>query len=139
MRVAVAISGDAELGRDAVQSAFATAVRERRSYRGEGPLEAWVWRIVVNEARRAGSVRRDEPIEGTSEQAVNGRATDPFGVRALVAALPDRQREVLFLRYYADLEYRAIADVLGIEPGTVAATLSAAHQSLRKRLEEARR
>lgn len=79
------------------------------------------------------------PFEARSEQAANGRSDDPFGVRGLVAALPERQREVLFLRYYADLEYRAIADVLGIEPGTVAATLSAAHQSLRKRLEEARR
>ena len=50
-----------------------------------------------------------------------------------------RQRDALFLRYYADLDYRAIADVLRIEVGTVSATLSAAHQSLRKRLEEARR
>jgi DNA-directed RNA polymerase specialized sigma24 family protein len=43
------------------------------------------------------------------------------------------------LRYYADLDYRAIADVLGIEVGTVSATLSAAHQSLRKRLQEVKR
>ena len=47
--VAAAIARDPELGREAVQSAFVTAVRERRSLRGEGP---WVWRIVVNEARR---------------------------------------------------------------------------------------
>lgn len=62
VRVAAAISSDGEAGRDAVQSAFTTAVRERRSFRGDGPLEAWVWRIVVNEARRAASARRDEPI-----------------------------------------------------------------------------
>jgi DNA-directed RNA polymerase specialized sigma24 family protein len=43
---------------------------------------------------------------------------------------------VLFLRYYADLEYRAIASVLGIRPGTVAATLNAAHQAIRAQLEE---
>jgi DNA-directed RNA polymerase specialized sigma24 family protein len=45
----------------------------------------------------------------------------------------------LFLRYYADLEYRAIADILDIEIGTVSATLNAAHQTLRKRLKEVRR
>jgi DNA-directed RNA polymerase specialized sigma24 family protein len=44
----------------------------------------------------------------------------------------------VFLRYYADLEYRAIAHVLEIEPGTVAATLNAAHRALRERLEEVR-
>jgi DNA-directed RNA polymerase specialized sigma24 family protein len=43
---------------------------------------------------------------------------------------------VLFLRYYADLGYAAIADALGIQPGTVAATLNHAHAALRKLLEE---
>lgn len=140
VRVAAAICGDGEAGRDAVQTAFVTAVRERRSFRGEGPLAGWVWRIVVNEARRLAREPQAEALGAkASGWAPNGGSDDPFGVRALIAALPGRQREVLFLRYYADLEYRAIAEVLAIEPGTVAATLSAAHQTLRKRLEEARR
>ena len=50
--------------------------------------------------------------------------------------LPERQRLVLFLRYFADLPYEAIADALEISPGTVAATLNAAHRSLRRRLQE---
>jgi RNA polymerase sigma-70 factor (ECF subfamily) len=140
VRVAAAISGDAEAGRDAVQAAFVIAVRERASFRSEGPLEGWVWRIVVNEARRLARAPRPQPLDEVSPaHTLNGRGEDPFGVRALVAALPDRQREVLFLRYYAYLEYRTIAEVLEIEPGTVAATLSAAHETLRKRLEGARR
>jgi len=44
---------------------------------------------------------------------------------------------MLFLRYYADLEYDAIAEALGVAPGTVAATLSQARSSLRRKLEEA--
>jgi RNA polymerase sigma factor (sigma-70 family) len=140
LRVAVAICRDGEAGRDAVQAAFTTALRGRRSFRGDGLLEAWVWRIVVNEARRAAREPHDESfVDVLLEQGANGRSDDPYGVRALVAALPDRQREVLFLRYYADLEYRSIAEVLEIEPGTVAATLSTAHQTLRRRLEEVRR
>src|SRR5206468_6238374 len=39
----------------------------------------------------------------------------------------ERQRLVLFLRYYADLDYAAIADTLGIGPGTVGASLNHAH------------
>ena len=137
--VAAAIARDPELGRDAVQSAFVTAVRERRSFRREGPLEAWVWRIVVNEARRLAREPRHGLVESGSEPATNGQAADPLGIRAWVAALPERQREALFLRYYADLDYRTIAELLGIDIGTVAATLSAAHQTLRKKLEATRR
>jgi DNA-directed RNA polymerase specialized sigma24 family protein len=137
-RLAAAICRDAERGRDAVQAAFAAAVRERGSFRGTGPLEAWVARIVVNEARRAAREPRLDSLGTAPEGAANGYGDDPVGLRAWIAALPERQREALFLRYYADLDYRTVADVLGIEIGTVSATLSAAHQALRKRLEEVR-
>jgi RNA polymerase sigma factor (sigma-70 family) len=138
-RVASAICGDLDRGRDAVQAAFTIAVRERRSFRGSGRLEGWVWRILVNEARRIAREPHDAPLETTQEPATNGKAEDSLGLGPWIAALPERQREALFLRYYADLEYSAIAEVLGIEVGTVSATLSAAHQTLRKKLEEARR
>jgi len=138
-RVAAALSGDGETGRDAVQLAFATAVRKRRSFRGTGPLEAWLWRIVVNEARRLARERRPTPVDSPPDGAVNGRLPDELGLRAWVASLPPRQRAVLFLRYYADLDYRSIAETLGVEVGTVSATLSAAHTTLRKALKEVER
>src|ERR1700733_4564598 len=49
-RLARALVGDSELARDVVQKAFAAAVRGRRSFRGEGDLEGWLWRLVVNSA-----------------------------------------------------------------------------------------
>lgn len=58
-------------------------------------------------------------------------------VAAAIAALPERQRLAIFLRYYADLDYAAIAASLGIKAGTVAAALHAAHNTLRKTLQEA--
>lgn len=57
-------------------------------------------------------------------------------VRVLIAAMPERQRLVLFLRYYADLDYRRIADTLEIEIGTAGATLNQARAALRRLLEE---
>lgn len=135
LRVATAVAGEPEAGRDAVQSAFVAAVRARRSFRGDGSLEGWVWTIVVREARKAtGPVHAslDEVADPAADGAVGA---DPEGVRDFVATLPQRQREAVFLRYFADLDYRTIARVLEIEPGTVSATLSTAHQTLRKRLE----
>jgi RNA polymerase sigma-70 factor, ECF subfamily len=132
-RVAAAISGDRDAGRDIVQDAFATAIRKRRSYRGRGSLEGWLWAIVVNAARDARRRRREhdvEPPETAAEERRNGAV--PLDL------LTDRQREIVFLHYYADLDYAAIADALAISPGTVGATLTAARQTLRGALEEVR-
>ncbi len=64
------------------------------------------------------------------------RSAEPTGIAPLVAALPERQRLVLFLRYYADLDYAAIAEALNVEVGTVGPTLVAAQRTLRTQLSE---
>jgi RNA polymerase sigma-70 factor (ECF subfamily) len=140
LRIATAIVGDEASGHDAVQDGFAQALREQQSFRGEGPLEAWVWRTVINAAlaaRRRRVARRETPEPAGTANA-NGHAEDS-PVRAWVAALPERQRLTVYLRYYADLDYRAIAEALGVEVGTVSATLSSAHQALRRSMQEVER
>ena len=99
-----------------------------------------MWQIVVNEAR--GSIRRHnaiQPDENPERQNLSrnghGDEGDPLGVRRWIAALPPRQREAVFLRYFADLDYRTIAQLLDVEQGTMSATLNAAHKTLRTRLE----
>jgi RNA polymerase sigma-70 factor (ECF subfamily) len=131
-RVASAIAGDVDLGHDAVQEAFARAVRSRRRFRGDGTLEAWIWRIVVNAARDA---RRRAKPEAAS---IGIPAGESSGVGVPLQGLTDRQREIVFLHYFADLSYEQIASALGISPGTVGATLTAARRSLRIALEEVR-
>lgn len=131
-RVAAAIAGDREAGRDAVQEAFARAVRKRRSFRGRGTLEAWVWRIVVNSARDA---RRRQP---RPLPTAPGGGRDCFDPRLPLELLSERQREVVFLHYFAGLQYDEIAEALGISPGTVGATLNTARRTLRRALEEVR-
>ena len=136
-RVAASVTGDTERARDAVQEAFANAVRKRGSFRADGPLEAWVWRIVLNAARS--DVRRSAPVADREVRAAsNGHPERHAELRVALARLPERQRTAVFLRYYADLDYTAIGDALGIAEGTVAATLNAAHAALRTRLREVR-
>jgi RNA polymerase sigma factor (sigma-70 family) len=137
-RVARAMLGNEEQARDAVQEGFARAIQGRSGYRGKGTLEAWVWRTVVNVSaderhRKIDSAPADYP------HATNGHEEDWPELRAAIAALPDRQRLVLFLRHYADLDYQTIAAALGIRRGTVAATLHAAHGALRRALMEVTR
>jgi RNA polymerase sigma-70 factor, ECF subfamily len=138
-RIAASVTGDPERAHDAVQEAFATAVRKRRSFRGEGPLEAWVWRIVLNAARSDTRRSREHTPLAHDGPSTNGHPEEEVELRLALARLPERQRTAVFLRYYADLDYAAIADALAISAGTVAATLNAAHATLRSRLEEVRR
>ena len=137
LRVATAITGSREAGRDAVQEALARTLARRTTFRGSGSVEAWLWKAVVNAARnvRDRSPRvADRPEADTpAPDAVDERRDD---VRRAVAALPERQRLALFLRYYADLDYASIAEAIGVRRGTVSATLNQAHAALRNALEE---
>jgi RNA polymerase sigma factor (sigma-70 family) len=136
LRVAEAICGEVETARDAVQDAFASALRSCGGFRGESSVETWLWAAVVNAARSARRRRRgDNPLDELADRRAPGSESRPELPSAL-AALPERQRLVLFLRYYADLDYAAIAEALGISTGTVGATLNHAHAALRRRLQE---
>jgi RNA polymerase sigma-70 factor (ECF subfamily) len=134
VRIAASITGDGAAAQDAVQDAFARALRSLHRFRGEASLEAWVWRIAVNAARDRRRDRKLEPLAEPVPPVPDEEAPSEFG--AWIKGLPERQRLAVFLRYRADLDYRSIALVLGIEVGTVSATLHAAHQTLRRMLEE---
>lgn len=140
LHVTTAITGDEDTGHDAVQEGFAGALRHRDAYRGDGPLEAWIWRGVVNAARKTRTSHARSVGFAESTTAANGGVpADETGVRVWIAGLPERQRLAVFLRYYADLDYRSIANALDVEVGTVSATLHAAHSALRERLRKVTR
>jgi RNA polymerase sigma factor (sigma-70 family) len=133
-RFAVARTGDPELAQDAVQEGFARAIRARRGYRASGSLEAWIGRCVLNAARdgamRPPTQERESRETTWTPEPANG------DVRAAVRRLPARQRDALFLRFYLDFDYASIAETLGIEVGTVSATLHTARLTLAQELQE---
>ena len=119
LRLALATVGSREAAADVVQEAFARAIRQRDDFRGEGSLEAWIWRTVVNTGRsQSKRSRRRVELESTQEPASSNGQAEPWPeLRAAVAALPERQRQALFLRHYADLDSEQIGEVLGIARG----------------------
>ena len=120
LRVAVAIVGDESLGHDAVQEAFARAIRSADSFRAEGTVEGWLWSVLVNAARAACGPRLTPLGELTAEVGLEDEdAQGVTEIRKWVSSLPERQRLTVFLRYYADLDYRGIAAALDVEVGTV--------------------
>lgn len=139
LRVALATVGSRELAAEVVQEAFARALRSRHTFQAEGSLEAWVWRIVTNvaltQSRRVREMYTQE-LDADVEASANGTVRTLPELRAAIALLPERQRQVIFLRHYADLSYEEIADILGVARGTVSATLHIARDALRAAVEE---
>ena len=122
------VTGNVESARDVVQEAFARAQQKQDGFRGDGSLEAWVWRIAFRVA--VGSTGSHElAMDEVPDVAFVDEGRDPT-LSAAMRALPPQRRMAIFLRYFADLSYAEIGDVLGVAEGTVAATLSKAHEQL---------
>lgn len=137
---AYAVVGQTEVARDVVQEAFARALRNANSFRDEGSLEGWIWRIVLNVSRDTARRTRFAELSADQLADLTSLQTDRVTrveLREELRDLPKRQRLAVFLHYYADLPYEDVARLLDIAPGTVAASLSAARRTLRHRLEEA--
>jgi DNA-directed RNA polymerase specialized sigma24 family protein len=98
-----------------------------------------VWRIEAQVSTSSESFpdRRAIGVNGSGSSL----PLDPevARVRDALRQLPQRQRDALFLRFYLGLDYAAVADVLGVEVGTVSASLHSARESLAKTLKEVAR
>ena len=126
-----------DAARDVVQEAFAQALRDRKDFRGDGSLAAWVWRIAFRTAVRSRSGDgRELTLDEMVETAPVPRADRDPELAEAVRALAPRRRLVVYLRYFADLPYAEIASLLDISEGTVAATLSQAHAELLEQLRD---
>ncbi|MEH0971889.1 SigE family RNA polymerase sigma factor [Micromonospora sp. CPCC 205546] len=141
VRLARLLTGDEHRAEDLVQDVLARAyARWARISRTDRP-DAYVHRMLVNAHRSWWRRRSSQEI---SVAAVNDRpdATDEAAGVAerdalwrLVCALPVRQRTVIVLRYYEDLDDAMIAEILDCSPGTVRTHAKRALTALRKRQE----
>ena len=66
-RMAATVTGDPDSGRDAVQEGFAKGLASLDSYRGDWPLPAWLWRIVLRAALDARRRRGPVPVADAGE------------------------------------------------------------------------
>jgi RNA polymerase sigma-70 factor (ECF subfamily) len=91
---------------------------------------------VVNVARNA---HREPETVALSRELPVGEVSSADDEQAemttAMSRLSERQRLIVFLRYYADLDYATIAEVLTISSGTVGATLTSARAALARALE----
>lgn len=141
--------GDAAMAADVTQQVFLKLLGSIGQFRGESGFSTWLYRFVVNAC-----------IDSTRNSAARARSTDPAdldmlpatgshedafakaqvagSVRAAVSSLAPKIRIAILLRYFEDLSYAEMADVLKCSTGTVASRLSRGHEALARMLAQFR-
>ena len=144
VRLGFTVSGDYQRAEDLAQIALMQAFRSWRKVRKADDPHHYVRRILINEylsMTRRRSFSEAPTADLDPQRTVPDHASDIANSDDLwraLAALTARERVVLVLRYYQDLDDQTIADVLGIKPSSVRATASRAVAALRKARESHR-
>lgn len=130
---------------DLVQEIFLKIWTALPSFRGEAQLFTWVYRIATNETlnwlrrEKVRSALRFSSIDAEMERRID---SDPFfdgdaADRALskaVAKLPEKQRQVFILRYYDEMLYEQMSEVLDTSVGALKASFHIAQEKVRASL-----
>jgi RNA polymerase sigma factor (sigma-70 family) len=123
-------TGSLDLATEGVDEACSRALERWECISAMDSPSGWVYRVAINHARRLAR-RRSMEERLFRRLAPPPDLPAPAGeIWALVESLPQRQRQVVMLRYVAGLPEREIGTALGISRGTVSSTLHDARQRL---------
>ena len=131
---------------DLVQEVFIKAMREGRIFDDEFKIKAWLFRVTSNlcfnqvrNRKRRGAILESmvKPESFSADQVDSVFAGEQREeLSAALDLLSDDHKEILVLRYYDDLSYAEIAEVLQVKLGTVMSRLSRARMRLMAVMEE---
>jgi len=137
IRLAILLVDEQPTAEDVVQEAFTGLYRNWGSLRDANAALGYLRTAVVNGSRsvlrRRKTAREYVPPHSTNARSAESLAmlsTEHQSVVDGLSTLPQRQREVLVLRYYGQLSEAEIAEITGISKGTVKSTASRALDSL---------
>jgi RNA polymerase sigma-70 factor (ECF subfamily) len=130
--------GDAATAADVTQHVFLKLLDSIAQFRGDAAFSTWLYRFVVNACvdRTRGAGARAQTVDAAVLEHVAGPASQEAAlaneetaraVQRAVAALAPKVRIAILLRYFDDLSYAEMADVLKCSIGTVASRLNRGH------------
>lgn len=141
-RTAYLLLDDPAEAQDALQETFLQAYRALHSYDPQrGAFSTWLYRITVNHclnrkrARRPQVQLEPEQMEALAPAAdLERELSESQPLQQALESLSEKLRVVVVLRYFLELSYAEIAEVLQIPLGTVQSRLNQAIHNLRSRL-----
>lgn len=130
---------DVQLAEDAVQETFLKAYSTLERFRGEASAKTWLTRIAMRTCcdmlRTFWYRRMDRRVTPEMLPDCAGEAAEEESALTLaVMNLPHREREVILLYYYQDMNVSEIAKALGVTQPTVSYRLKHAREKLRNAL-----
>lgn len=135
IRMAYMYLGDMALAEEAVQDTFLKAYAHMERFRGEASEVTWLMRIGINtckDVQRTAWFRSRSKmltLENVPEQGREDPTPDDVVLRA-VMALPDKEKQVILLRYYQNLTVPNLAQTLGISAACATSRLNRARKRL---------
>jgi RNA polymerase sigma-70 factor, ECF subfamily len=125
---------------DILQNTFVKAWRFFDGFRAESSLKTWLFRIATNECltaldkrkrRNLSDLRDIENNLGHSEQVTHTFDGDDIlqKLQAAIATLPDKQKQVFLMKYYEEMKYSEIVEILGGTEGSLKASF---HHAVKK-------
>lgn len=140
IRMAYLYLGDLALAEDAVQETFLKAYAHMNSFRGDSTEKTWLMRIAINTCKdmRRGAwlrwMKRTVSLDAVPERGREDCYRDDTVLNA-VMRLPEKDRQVILLRYYQEMKVPEIAYVLKIPASNATSRLRRARDRLQKSLE----
>lgn len=143
-KTAVLMLGNAEEAEDALQEVFIRVYESLSTYDpSKGAFTTWLHQITVNYCLNRLRRRRVQLPLDTVSSIIRTWARAPFArrwtereaIQEALDQLSDKLRATVVLRYYWDLSYAEIAEIMDIPLGTVKSRLYQAHRRLREELE----
>lgn len=141
--IAYGILQNREESEDAVQDALVRAWKSRWHVRDPDKFPAWLCRIARHRSRDVFRKRRTLPqdLAGRALECPPSPADDTSALdrelHSALAALPELHRSALTLRYFEEMDYRSIENLLGLTNGALRGILGRALASMRKQLRPA--
>ena len=125
---------------DVLQNTFIKVFRNLSGFKGESKLFTWMYRIATNEALTFISIKARKNYisnEELNERALNDLQADEYfegdalqlKLQHAVASLPQKQQLVFKMKYYEDLKYEDISEILGTSVGALKASY---HHAVKK-------
>jgi RNA polymerase sigma-70 factor (ECF subfamily) len=132
---------------DVLQNTFMKAWNGIEGFRGDSQISTWLYRIATNETLTFLSnkqLRNTSSIDNTDEILLQNLRADnyfdgnelQFKLQKAILTLPEKQRLVFNMKYFDDITYESLSDILGTSVGALKASYHHAVKKIEKYFDE---